>query len=235
MRLHVVVDGNIWLLQITVVCCDYDKIGSDVCICDLLETLQLLACLVVACSEEEEAEAAAVAAKEAEGETSEDEVVHEVAEKVREKKRMMIEKGRRDKDKNHPRHNRALLGISGSTFEKHMEGVGVDPSAALATMKANAKKRGRSLTRREEGGGDMEDDEDEDVDGEDVSTRGRSSGRRTGTTTSPRPGFRIPRGSSKPPVDEPRSRSRSRARNASRGEPVPGEGFRDAKQKVCGG
>ena len=180
-------------------------------------------------SEEEADEAAATAAREAEGETSEDEVVHGVAEEIRKKKALVLAKGRREKDRNHPRMNRAALGMSPGVFEKHMGALGVETGAALKTMKAQ-KKRGRSATRR--GAGSDEEHEQDMVDeGEDGgSRRPMKAGR--GTTASPRPGFRIPRGSSKPPADEPRARSRSRARSASRGEPKPGEGFKDAKQKV---
>ncbi len=172
---------------------------------------------------EEEAAQAEAAASGAgdDAETSEDEVVHEVAEAIRTKKAMVIARSRRAKGSNHPRLNRAAFGVSTERFKADMGALGVDAEVAASHMK-EGKKRARSISKRDPSVGA----EDDMVD-DDTPKRGRSL---------PRPGFRSPRGasSSRAPSDEPRSRSRSRARNASQGEPIPGEGFKDAKQKVCG-
>lgn len=181
-------------------------------------------------SEEEADEETAQAAAAAEGETSEDEVVHEVAETIRAKKAMVLARGRREKDRNHPRLNRAAMGMSGDKFAEHLEAVGIEADS----IKSNLKKRGRSLTRK--GAADSGDDSASDM--EDVGSV------RTGSVASKpskKKGFRTQRSLSRARAvaaaggsvePEPRSRSRSRARNASRGEPEQGEGFKDAKQKV---
>jgi hypothetical protein len=168
------------------------------------------------CSEEEAEEEAAAAAREADGETSEDEVVHEVAETIRTKKAM-------------------VLGMKAADFAEHLDTLGVDSAGIQKRMKeAKGVKRGRSLTRR---GEPVESDDDMSDDGDERASVGGKA-MRTASTGS-RKGFRAPRSLSKARAaaagaveDEPRSRSRSRARNASQGEPLPGEGFKNAKQKV---
>lgn len=65
--------------------------------------------------EEEAAEAEAAAAAGEDAETSDDDVVHEVAQAIRTKKAMVIARSRRAKGSNHPRTNRAAFGVSGVT------------------------------------------------------------------------------------------------------------------------
>ena len=70
------------------------------------------------CREEEAAEAEAEAAAGEDAETSDDDVVHEVAQAIRTKKAMVIARSRRAKGSNHPRTNRAAFGVSGEHFSR---------------------------------------------------------------------------------------------------------------------